>query len=167
VSGKLKKPSPALVVACIALFVALGPAADAANTIGSSDIINGAILADDLHDAAVTNPKLAPNSVASGRVLDNSLTSADLKGADLNGAKLNFAAGAVANGRCTNFSIAASGTKVGEVVLLSLQASAPAGMVFSAVRVPADNQVTLKLCNLTGGISPVISNLPVRMLSFG
>jgi hypothetical protein len=52
-------------------------------------------------------------------------------------------------------------------VVFSLQAAAPQGMLFYGVRVPVDNQVTLKLCNLTGGISPAISNLPVRVMTFG
>jgi hypothetical protein len=41
----------------------------AANTIGSSDIIDGAILTQDLADSAVTSAKLAPNSVGSGNVV--------------------------------------------------------------------------------------------------
>jgi hypothetical protein len=167
VRGKLKRPSPALVVACIALFVALGPAAYAANTIFSTDIVDGEVKTVDLGDEAVTNPKLALNSVGTGRVIDNSLTSADLKGADVKGGKVSFSLGAVANGRCADFSVATAGAKTGEGVVFSLQAAAPQGMLFYGVRVPVDNQVTLKLCNLTGGISPAISNLPVRVMTFG
>jgi hypothetical protein len=40
-------------------------------------------------------------------------------------------------------------------------------MLFYGVRVPADGQVTLKICNFTGGASPAITSLPVRILSFG
>ncbi len=80
---KLKTPSPALIVSCIALLVALGPAVHAADTVGSSDIINGSIIAEDLADAAVTFTKLAPNSVRSGTVANNSLTAVDIKGADV------------------------------------------------------------------------------------
>jgi hypothetical protein len=167
VTVKLKKPSPAFIVAFVALFVALGPAVKAADTVGSSDIIDGSILSQDLHDAAVTFPKLAPNSVRSENVVNNSLTAADLKGADVNGALINLAAGAVANGRCKDFPVLAPGAVPGEAVILSLMAAAPQGMLFSAVRVPLANRVTLKVCNLTGGPSPEISNLPVRVLTLG
>jgi hypothetical protein len=167
VTVKLKKPSPALIIACLALLVALGPAVKAANTIGSSDIIDGSILSQDLADSAVTFTKLAPNSVRTENVMNNSLTAADLKGADVNGALISFSAGAVANGRCVNFTLVAPGAAPGEAVVLSLIDAAPQGMLFSAVRVPLTNRVTLKVCNLTGGPSPAISNLPIRVLTIG
>ena len=40
-------------------------------------------------------------------------------------------------------------------------------MLFYGVNVPADNHVTLKVCNLTGGTSPAMSNIPVRVITFG
>jgi hypothetical protein len=167
VTVKLKKPSPALIVACIALLVALGPAVKAADTVFSTDIVDGQVMTADLANSAVTFAKLAPNSVRSENVVNNSLTAADLKGADVNGALINFAAGAVANGRCKDFPVLAPGAVPGEAVILSLMAAAPQGMLFSAVRVPLANRVTLKVCNLTGGPSPEISNLPVRVLTLG
>jgi hypothetical protein len=166
VAIKLTIPSPALVVACIALLVALGPAVYAANTIGSSDIIDGQVKTEDLAHLAVTHAKLGLNSVHSENVLDHSLTAADLKGANVNGALLNFSAGAVVNGRCADFTLDAPGAARSDVVILSLMASAPEGMVFSGVRAVA-NRVLLKVCNLTGGPSPAISSLPVRVLTIG
>ena len=162
---KFKKPSPALIVACIALLVALGPAVHAANTVFSTDIVDGEVKTADLADAAVTFAKLAPNAVRSENVLNNSLTAADLKGADVNGALISFPAGAVAIGRCKDFALVAPGAAPGEAVVLSLMAAAPQGMLFSGVRVHLANRVTLKVCNLTGGPSPVISSLPVRVLT--
>lgn len=164
---KLKKPSPALIVACIALFVALGPAVKAANTVFSTDIVDGEVRTEDLANSAVTVAKLALNSVRTENVVNNSLTAADLKGADVNGALISFPAGAVANGRCVNFTLVAPGAAPGEAVVLSLMDAAPQGMLFSGVRVPLTNRVTLKVCNLTGGPSPAISSLPVRVLTFG
>jgi hypothetical protein len=118
----------------------------------------------DLADFAVTHDKLAPNSVRSDNVRPHSLTADDLKGANVSGALVNLSAGAVANGRCSEFNLDAPGAGRGDVVILSLMASAPAGMVFSAVRATA-NRVILKACNLTGGPSPAISDLPVRVLT--
>jgi hypothetical protein len=162
----LKTPSPALVVACIALIVALGPAVRAANTIGSDDIIDSSIRTQDLADFIVTHEKLARNSVRSDNVRPHSLTADNLKGANVNGALVSFLAGAVANGRCGDFNLDAQGAVRGDVVILSLQASAPSGMVFSGVRATA-NRVVLKVCNLTGGPSPAITDLPVRVLTIG
>src|SRR5262245_7055495 len=102
---KLMRPSPALVVACIALVIALGPAVRAANTIGSDDIIDesiqsvdikdGEVQASDIANFAVNHSKLAPNAITSANVIDNTLTAADLKGADVS-RPLSLAAGAVA-----------------------------------------------------------------------
>jgi hypothetical protein len=166
VAVKLKTPSPALVVACIALLFAFGSPVQAANTIGSSDIIDGQVQTQDLADLAVTQSKLAPNSVTSANVVDHSLTGADLKGANLKGALINLSAGEVANGRCRDFSLNAPGAAGGDVVLFSLMAVAPSGMLFSGVRAVA-NRVIVKVCNLTGGPSPAINSLPVRVLTIG
>ena len=53
------RPSPAMIVACVALIVALGGTAwaVATNSVGTRQLKNG----------AVTNPKLAANSVGTGR----------------------------------------------------------------------------------------------------
>lgn len=54
-----RRPSPALVVAIIALLVALGGTAIAANTIRSTDIVNGQVMRPDLANGAVAPAKLA------------------------------------------------------------------------------------------------------------
>jgi hypothetical protein len=166
VTVNLKAPSPALIVACIALLVALGPAVKAANTVFSSDIVDGEVKTADLANGAVTFAKLAPNSVRSENVLANSITAADIKGADINGA-ISISAGAVANGRCKDFTLTASGAAPGEAVVLSLRAAAPQGMLFYGVRVPLADQVTMKVCNLSGLTSPAINSLPIRLLTIG
>jgi hypothetical protein len=163
---QLKAPSPALIVACIALLVGLGPAVRAANTIGTDDIIDGQVMTPDLADFAVTHEKLGRNSVRSDNVRPHSLTADDLKGANVTGALVNLLAGATANGRCSDFNLDAPGAVRGDVVILSLMASVPAGMVFSGVRAVA-NRVILKVCNFTGGPSPAINDLPVHVLTIG
>lgn len=154
---KFRRPSPALVISVLALFVALGPVAYAADTIGSSDIIDGAVLTNDLGDSAVTSAK----------VQNESLTTDDLKGADAGSAKLSLAAGAVPKGKCATRTITAAGAKTGEAVVVSAKGKAPTGMLFYGERVPANNRVLLKVCNLTGGGSPKITKLALRVLTFG
>ena len=161
-----ERPSPALIVAGFALLVALGPAVKAANTVGSSDIIDFSIQDVDIKDGAITNPKLAVNSVGSGNVINKSLTADDLKGANVRGSQLSLAAGAVPNGRCRYVFLAAPGAVAGDAVIISLMGPAPAGMHFSGARSVA-NQVILQVCNLTGTASPVITSLPLRIVTIG
>jgi hypothetical protein len=67
------------VVGYIALFVALGgTGAYAADTVFSTDIVDGEVKTPDLANVAVTNGKLAANSVGAGKVVDNSLGGADI-----------------------------------------------------------------------------------------
>ena len=40
------------------------------------------------------------------------------------------------------------------------------GIVFSGVRVAVNNQSIIKMCNFTGGASPAITSLPVRLVTF-
>jgi hypothetical protein len=99
-------PRPLLLHAL--LLVALGPAAKAANTVFSTDIVDGKVKTADLANAAVTFTKLAPNAVRSENVLANSLTAADIKGADVKGA-ISVPTGYVPNGRCRHLVISAPG----------------------------------------------------------
>jgi hypothetical protein len=91
------RPSPAMIVACVALFVALGGTGLAASYVVSSNsqvgpgtisghtpptgkhanIIGGSINGTDLANGAVTGGKLAPNSVNGSKVANGSLTAAD------------------------------------------------------------------------------------------
>ena len=168
--------SPPMAVAGLALIISLATAGYAADTIGSSDIINELILTediknqevttDDLRDGGVIGIKLATNAVTSSNVLNNSLTSLDFKGADIN-RTISLTAGAVANGRCRDIGFSVPGAAVGEAVLISLRGAATAGLVFSGVRVSSPNIAVIKVCNLTGIASPAVSNLPVRILTFG
>lgn len=69
----LRRPSPAMVVACLALLVSLGGTSVAAvsqlsrNSVGTAQLKNG----------AVTNPKLRNNAVTSAKVANRSLLRAD------------------------------------------------------------------------------------------
>ena len=163
---RFQRPSPALVVACFALLVALGPAVKAANTVFSADIVDGEVKTADLANQAVTFNKLASNSVRSVNVVDKSLTADDLKGANVKGRLLSLAAGAVANGRCKYVALLAPGAAAGDAVIISLMGTAPVGMHFSGVGATA-NQVLLQVCNLTGAASPAISSLPLRIVTIG
>jgi len=74
--------SPALVISCVALFLALTGSALAVgiakNSVRSAQIVDGTVRTVDLRDSAVTTPKIAESAVDSSKVADDSLTIADL-----------------------------------------------------------------------------------------
>jgi hypothetical protein len=95
--------SPALVISCLALFMALAGSAFAAGVVGknsvrSAQIVDGTVRTVDLHDGSVNSAKvkdnsltaddlasnavgsdeIAENAVSSSKVADHSLTGADL-----------------------------------------------------------------------------------------
>ena len=76
------------VIAYLALFVALGgTGAYAANTIGSSDVINDSLQSEDVKQATLTRGDFAPESITGTYVLDGSLSFFD------------FAPGTIVNSR--------------------------------------------------------------------
>ncbi|MGH2976127.1 MAG: hypothetical protein ACRDLL_14865 [Solirubrobacterales bacterium] len=76
------RPSPALVIACIALFAALTGSAIAAgvgkNTVRSPQIVDGTIRAVDLRDNAVAAGKIAPDAVDTTEIAENGVDSSDV-----------------------------------------------------------------------------------------
>jgi len=80
------RPTPALVVASIALFAAMGGFGYAAmkmktNSVKTKNIRDAAVTSDKLADGAVTTPKLSPDAVAPNAInAANSLNSAKLGG---------------------------------------------------------------------------------------
>ena len=80
---RLHRPSPALVVACIALFVGLSGFGYAAiklprNSVGTKQLKNSAVTGKKIAKRAVSGAKIAPNAVTGDKVADNSLTGADV-----------------------------------------------------------------------------------------
>ncbi|HVY77177.1 MAG TPA: hypothetical protein VG898_01580 [Solirubrobacterales bacterium] len=76
------RPSPALVIACVALFAALTGSAIAAgvgkNTVRSPQIVNGTIRTVDLRDNAVATGKIAPNAVAAGKIAPDAVDTTEI-----------------------------------------------------------------------------------------
>jgi hypothetical protein len=77
------------VMATLAFMLALGgTTAYAANTVFSTDIVDGQVKTADLASAAVTNGKLGNNAVTGAKVSDGSLASGDLAGSAVTSSKL-------------------------------------------------------------------------------
>ncbi len=75
-------PSPALVISCIALFVALTGSALAVgigkNTVRSPQIVDGTVRSTDLRDNSVAAGKIAPDAVDSTEIAENGVKSSDV-----------------------------------------------------------------------------------------
>jgi hypothetical protein len=87
----VRRPSPALVVATIALFVALSGSAVALqgqNTVDSGDIINGEVGSKDLNNGGVKSKDVKDENLQSADVKNEALTSADVSDESLGSADL-------------------------------------------------------------------------------
>ncbi|HWJ42319.1 MAG TPA: hypothetical protein VNR67_02700 [Solirubrobacterales bacterium] len=76
------RPSPALAIACLALFMALTGSAFAVgiakNSVRSAQIVDGTVRTVDLRDNAVNAPKIAPNAVGGEEIAENAVESAEV-----------------------------------------------------------------------------------------
>ncbi|MDX6698174.1 MAG: hypothetical protein QOE65_1571 [Solirubrobacteraceae bacterium] len=86
------RPSPALAVATIALFVALGGTGYAltlpANSVGSAQIQAGRVLNSKLHPGSVSNTKMGRGAVTFSKMANNQMTAAKIRNASLLGEDL-------------------------------------------------------------------------------
>jgi hypothetical protein len=73
------RPSPALAIGCVALFLALtGSALAAKASIGSRQIVNGSVRTVDLRDNAVSSPKIADATVTADDLGSDSVGSDEI-----------------------------------------------------------------------------------------
>lgn len=86
------RPSPALVISCVALFLALTGSALAVgiakNSVRSAQIVDGSVRTVDLRDNSVTAPKIAPDSVGSEEIAENAVESPEVAPESLTAADL-------------------------------------------------------------------------------
>jgi hypothetical protein len=83
-----RRPSPALVISLIALFVSVSGVAWAAATIGTSDIKNGAVTKKKLHKNAVSTNKIVNNAVSTSKIADDAVNGAKIAGGSVGGGDL-------------------------------------------------------------------------------
>ena len=114
------RPSPAMIVACLALFLALTGSAIAAgvakNSVRSAQIVNGTVRTVDIRDNAVNSAKvaddsltatdLAPDSVTNSELADNAVSSPEVAPDSLTADDLG--ANSVASSEVTDQSLTAN-----------------------------------------------------------
>jgi hypothetical protein len=82
------RPTPAVVVAVLALVVALAGTSYAATQIGSSQIKNNSVKGKDIKDKTLTGKDVKDGSLAGAHVQDGSITGADVQDGSLTKADL-------------------------------------------------------------------------------
>jgi hypothetical protein len=88
---KLSMPSPAMIVACLALIAALGGTAYAAiakNSIKSRQIAPKAVKTSDLADNAVKEAKIKDGAVSTDKLADGAVSAAKIADGTISGGKL-------------------------------------------------------------------------------
>ena len=78
-----RMPSPAMVVACLALFVALSGVSYAVATIGSDDISNGSIRNRDFKDGTLRGNEAKPDGFGANAIKEQVLDSSKLNAAKI------------------------------------------------------------------------------------
>jgi trimeric autotransporter adhesin len=154
------RPSPAMVVACLSLFGALGTSAYAvkvklkANQVKTKNIRTGAVTGPKLAANAVTESKIADGSVGAlklgvgsvdaGKIAAGAVTKAKFaaSGVATNTASVNLAGSA-----CTVTTFNAPGVQPGDVIAFSVR-DVPTAVGSRVVVQPAENQVTANTLNL-------------------
>ncbi len=76
---RTRRPSPALVISILALFVALGGSAYAATKVGTKDIKANAITSAKIKKNAVTTAKIKKNAVTTAKIKKDAVTGAKVK----------------------------------------------------------------------------------------
>jgi hypothetical protein len=80
---KLKPPSPALVIACVALFVSLGGVSYAVATIDSGDIVNGSIRNRDFREGTLRGNESKPDGFGPKAIKEQALDASKLDASKL------------------------------------------------------------------------------------
>jgi len=134
------RPSPALVIALVALFAALSGSAIAAgiakNSVRSAQIVDGTVRTIDLHDSAVTSTKVAdqsltandlgPDSVGSEEIAENAVGSSEVAPDSLTAGDLaanSVASSEVADNSLTAEDLAANSVGSSEIAAASVRSS--------------------------------------------
>ena len=147
-----RKPSPALIVAILALIVAMAGGAYAAavpkNSVGPKQLKKNAVKTGKIVNGAVTSDKIANSAVASGKIADKAVTS----GKFFLSVVSNQNIGPVAGSTCSTFAISTPGIQATDHVLVT----PPPGWTDTFTLVgdpdPTGNQVVVQFCNtFTGG----------------
>jgi hypothetical protein len=151
------RPSPALIIACIALFAALTGSAIAAgvgkNTVRSPQIVDGTIRTVDLRDNAVAAGKIAPDAVDTTEIAENGVDSSDVAPETLTAGDLGTAS--VTSSEVADQSLSANDLGPDSVGSSELQAGSVRASELGGI-ITVTNQIAIK----AGDNATVTANCP-------
>jgi len=140
-------------VSTVALVAALGTGtAYAANTVFSTDIVDGEVMEADIGASAVTSAKIA----------DNSLGLADLASVTT---LTDISSKAAPKGGCRGKTLTVPGATVGQLVALSATGKLQTGVVLHAERVAKPGKVKVAVCYFGKKQMKAIIDVPVRVVT--
>lgn len=156
------RPSPAMVVACVALFVALG-----SGTYAAVKLKPGSVKTKTIRNGAVKEPKLANNAVSTQKIADAAVTRAKLGAEAVDAGKIapgaltkaKFAANGVATNTgnfaltnsCTVATFTATGVQPGDAVAWSFRDVPGANgllVLQAAENMVQQNVLSLQVCEV-------------------
>src|SRR3954447_3756646 len=159
----------------LALVIALGAGtAYAANTVRSSDIVDGqvknadiganavstgkindgAVTSNDIRTGSVRSSEIAAAAVGASEVANDSLTLSDIAGAASNG---SVSLSGIPNGRCTQVTFNVASAAVGDSPIVTTRAAIQNGIMLYPNRVASAGHVEVNACNFSGGAMTAIS----------
>ena len=152
---------------------AVGSAEIAANAVTSSEIANYSVGSAELATYAVTESKIAAGAVGSHALEASAVTGSKIATDAVSMAKMlgHFGSGTLSRtepaNSCTDFDVSFGGdVNAGDFPLLAFQAGAslPEDMSITALRVPADNVVEVRICN-SANVSRGFTGLQVLLIT--
>jgi hypothetical protein len=168
--GRRLRPSPAMAVAFIALFIAL---AGTAYSVSSQVPGKGGVKASDIAKGAVKKGKIAGQAVAAGKIANGAVETAKIANKAVTSGKFflsvvsNQNIGNVAGGACSTFAISTPGIQATDHILVT----PPPGWTDTFTLVgdpdPAGNQVVVQFCNtfqMGGSADPDGGGGPYKVL---
>ncbi len=158
-------PSPAIVVACIALAVALGGTSYAAiklpkNSVGAKQLKRNAVTSAKVKNNAIISSKVRNNAITSLKVKNNAITGADvidaaqatgLRKADIGAVSTTATVDPpnIAAHSCASDSVSVPGAVTNDVVVAHPVNSVWSNLMY-AVWLAQTDLVSLRICNPTG-----------------
>lgn len=174
---RLRRPSAAMVVACLALFVALGGVSVAAlklkpNSVKTKNVKNGAITESKIANGAVTETKIANGAITKAKLgsgvagAKNAVAAGTATNDGLNGATSSVGLGANV---CALFTLNAPGAQVGDAVAITphlVLATGIATVSYDGNAVPSDGKLQVRVCSASVPYTVNTNDLSVAWVAF-
>ena len=125
----------------------------AADSVAASELANDAVDTAAIQTGAVTSGKIANDAVNTAQVADASTTAGvGLKQADIGlaGTFTVTPGSSITSSRCSDFATTVSGVAANDMVMLTGPTGASTTGYSAQVVSTASNQITVRICNLTG-----------------